>query len=234
MTTMDVERFHSPHDAVPVLALFIMPTNGGTHTGILHRIKGDLFIQDMQWHERFRSVPCRERYYFVVPALEEEEINDVTGMCRLIHGRHNSIDPTQKYRIPYAFRYRNNVRFNVQTAELMLGDGLGLTCSTFVLTVFESVNIPLVDFNGWQVRPDDNRRHDFLLGQMKNGIPSAKIPPAHPDHVARVQAELPCIRVRPEEVAATGFFDDLPAGFTELEPAGQWILERLAEHPASS
>lgn len=225
---MHVERFHLPHDPVPVLALFIMPTNGGTHTGILHRIKGDLFIQDMLWHERFRSRPCREHYNFVVPALEDEEINDVTGMCRLIHLRHNSADPTQKYKIPYAFRYGNNVRLNPQTAELMLGDGLGLTCSTFVLTVFESVNIPLVDFNGWQVRPDDNQRHNSLLVRMKNDIP-----PAHPDHVARVQAELPCIRVRPEEVAATGLFDDLPVEFTELEPAGHWILKRLSEHPAN-
>jgi len=52
-------------------------------------------------------------------------------------------------------------------------------------------------------------------------------PPAEADHVDRVRKELPCIRVRPEEVAATGMFDDLPATFSQLEPAGEWILQRL-------
>src|SRR5262249_22235080 len=136
---MHPERFHKPTEYVPDLALFIMLTDDGTHTGILHRIQGSLFIQDMLWHENFRSIPCREYRHFAVPDLVQDEIISVRAMCRLIHNRHNSKNVSEKYRIPYAFRLGNNCRFNVTTGELMLADGLGLTCSTFVLTVFESV-----------------------------------------------------------------------------------------------
>lgn len=218
------ERYHPPNQPVPVLALFIMLTDGGTHTGILHRIGGNLFIQDMMWHEMFRSAPCRDTYHFVEPSLEDEEVNDVTAMCRLIHYRHNSGDPSDRYRIPYAFRLGNTTRINNQNGEMMLGDGLGLTCSTFVLAVFESVRVPLVDFNGWQRRDDDDRRHAKLLDDMRNGVLKHNIPPAPPEHVAAVEAQLPCIRVRPEEVAGAGMIEELPGAFEETAQAGTLLL----------
>jgi hypothetical protein len=222
---MHTDRFRCSGD--PNLAIFIMRTDDGTHTGILHRMRDVLMMQDLQWHERFRSQPCNRPSHFVVLALEAEEEHDVRAMCRLIHDRHNSGDPSSAYRMPYAFRHGNNNRFNSSTGELMLADGLGLTCSTFVLTVFESVEVPLVDFDGWEQRAEDNARHETLLDKMRNGIPKYGIPAAQPDHVDRVAAELPCIRVRPEEVAATGLFNDLPATYAQLEPAGAWILSQL-------
>ena len=109
----------------------------------------------------------------------------------------------------------------------MLLDGLGLTCSTFVLTVFESVYLPLIDFDTWENRADDNERHDRLLEKMRDGIPAHGIPPAEPQHVSAVAADLPCIRVRPEEVAAAGMSDSRRAAFLQAERGGRWILEIL-------
>jgi hypothetical protein len=150
-------------------------------------------------------------------------------MCRLIHDRRHG---SAEHRIPYAFRHGNNARFN-QAGELMLADGLGLTCSTFVLTLFQSVGVPLVNFEGWQRREDDDARHEALLDMMRCGIPASRIDPAPPEHVERVRAELPCIRVRPEEAAATGLFNDLPAVFDQLAPAGAWVLAQLPAPTAS-
>jgi hypothetical protein len=225
---MHIERFDP--GPVPALALFVMRTEDGTHAGILHRAGGTLFVQDVLWHERFRSAPCPEPcpYHFVVPALELEELNDITAMCRLIHNRYHGAGPGRRPGIPYAFRRGTDTRFNREDGELTLGDGLGLTCSTFILTVFESVRVTLVDFDGWPIRADDDRRHGELLDLMKRGVPGHGIPPAEPEHVARVAEQLPCIRVRPEEVAAAAMFDDLPATFPQLEPAGRWILQRLS------
>jgi hypothetical protein len=148
-------------------------------------------------------------------------------MCRLIHKRYDSTSPNPNSNLPYAFRLGTNTRFNRQNGELMLGDGLGLTCSTFVLSVFESVGVPMVVFDGWPIRPEDDQRHETLLEMMRNGIPQYQVPPADPQHVDRVAAQLPCIRIRPEEVAATAMFDQLPATFAQLEPAGRWVLSRL-------
>src|SRR5207244_3387276 len=131
------------------------------------------------------------------------------------------------YNIPYAFRHCNNDRFNSQTGELMLGDGLGLTCSTFVLTVFESVYLPLIDFNGWEIRAEVNARHHQLLQDMRTGFPQYGIPTAEPEHVAAVTAELSCIRVRPEESAAAAMFSYRSVGFREAACGGRWIIEML-------
>src|SRR5262249_1482911 len=158
---------------------------------------------------------------------EAEEEHDVRTMCRLIHDRHSGGNSSTAYRIPYAFRHGNNDRFNAQTGELMLVDGLGLTCSTFVLTVFESVHVPLLNFDSWQKREEDDARHRVLLERMRKGIPEHNIPPASPEHIKAVADQLPCIRVRPEEAAATGLFNDLPADFEQLAPAGAWILQQL-------
>jgi hypothetical protein len=222
---MQTDRFRRPTD--PALAIFIMRTEDGTHTGILFRMNGVLLIQDVMWHELFRSAQCPPKVpHFVMLALEPEQEHRVRMMCQLIHDRQNSRDSSSEYKIPYAFRLGND-RFNAKTAEFKLEDGLGLSCSTFVLIVFDSVYVPLVNFEGWPKREDDKKRHEALLDKMRNGIPKYSIPPAKPEHVERVAAEVDCIRVRPEEVAATGLYNDLPARFAQLEPGGTWILSQI-------
>jgi len=115
-------------------------------------------------------------------------------------------------------------RFNAATGEPHLGEGVGLTCSTFVLIVFLSAGVPLVDLTNWPARPTDAPRHsdliNFLTGQGGD-----------PAYIARVQAELPCSRVAPEEVAGAGMNPDLltnqPANQAFTERAARWILGLL-------
>src|SRR6266852_5793952 len=98
---MRCERFHFPGYNVPELAIFIMRTDTGTHTGIYHRNRGILFILEMRWHRSLRALQCNHAGACVIPNLVPEEINDVTAMCRLIHDRHNDPDPKRHYSIPY-------------------------------------------------------------------------------------------------------------------------------------
>jgi hypothetical protein len=220
---MLTDRFRRPSD--PTLAIFIVRTIDGSHTGILFRVNGVLIIQDLQWHERFRSEPCRRLPHFVTLGLEPEEQHDVRNMCQLIHERQNSKDPSKEYRIPYAFRYTNKANINRATGEVQLVDGLGMTCSTFVLAVFQSVEIRLVNIETWQAREDDVARHESLLKKMRGEEPGFE--PAPDDHIEQVAKEVNCMRVRPEEVAATGMFDDLPATFEQLAHGGGWILTQI-------
>lgn len=213
--------FTSRH--VPAVAIFIMVRTEGNHTGLLHRAEGVLRILDLCWHESLRSGALTDDVPCIVPNLEPEEVNDVTGMCRLIEMRNRTSDPQK---IPYGLGPPNNTRFN-REGELLLEGGLGLTCSTFVLTVFESVRVPLVDLSDWVVRPDDDTRHTALIERMTNGI--GDYPPADPQHVARIVASPPCIRVRPEEVAAAGLAMALPIKFDMAKFWGEWIVKRVAE-----
>jgi hypothetical protein len=149
-------------------------------------------------------------------------------MCRLIDRRHQDRVAAGGFLVPYALRYNHNTRFSKITGELLLGDGVGLTCSTFVLTVFESSKVTLVDLSAWPSRPEDETRHAHLLQMMRDGIPHFA-PPASSDHIQRVQSELPCVRVRPEEVAASAMAASLPANFEKAERGGRWILECITE-----
>ena len=220
---MNTSRFHGTSKNVPILAVFIMIHPEGTHTGIIHRNRGTLFTLDLMWHELLRSDVLDKDYPCVVPELEPEEENDVTGMCRLIAARTRVPNPQK---IPYALGPPHNSRFN-RDGELILGDGIGLTCSTFVLTVFESAAVPLADLTGWVARADDNERHQQLIQKMTEGIPGFA-PPADPTHIQRVRASLPCIRVRPEEVAGAAMATDIPADIVTAEAAGIRILELIA------
>jgi len=214
---MQTDRFRRPDD--PALAIFIMRTGEGTHTGILFRFNGVLIIQDLLWHERLRSSSCRELPHFVMLGLEPEQEHDVRMMCQLIHERQNSGDPLKEYQIPYSFRYTNKAHINRATGEVYLVDGLGMSCSTFVLAVFQSVGITLVNIDTWQTRPEDVTRHEGLVEKMRREIPGFS-PPVPAEHIALVEREKNCMRVRPEEVAATGVYNDHPATYEQLAPAG--------------
>lgn len=221
---MQTDRFRRPTD--PALAIFIMRTGDGSHTGILFRMNGVLIIQDPLWHERFRSSPCDDIPHFVMLRLEPEEEHDVRVMCQVIHARRNNRILDSAYCIPYAFRQSNKNIINRATGEVELVDGVGMSCSTFVLAVFQSVGIPLVNIDTWQTREGDLARHEALLQKMRDGIPGFA-PPAPSDHITLVEKEKHCMRVRPEEVAATGMYNGLPATFEQLVPAGEWILSQL-------
>jgi hypothetical protein len=209
------ELFHFASRHVPHLAVAIRSSRHGTHTGIIHRAGGQLFMLDQRWHEDLGNAPCDGSCPCVIPNLLPEEINDVTGLCRLIASRReqNPADPA-----PYAL-YRNpNTRINRETGEVLLSGGLGLTCSTFVLAVFEAARVPILDLTEWPRRPGDDDRHRALVALMRR----TQVPE---EHVRRVEAELPCIRVRPEEVAAAGMADVMPANHDQAERGGRWILE---------
>ena len=224
---MDASRLHFSSQNVSMLAVFIMIHAEGTHTGIIHRNRGTLFTLDLMWHERLRSGVLDSDYACVVPSLLPEEENDVMAMCRLIEARNRDPNPQK---IPYAVGPPGSIRFN-RDGELILGDGIGLTCSTFVLTVFNSAAVPLADVAGWVARSDDNERHQQLIQKMTDGIPGFA-PPANPAHVQKVKASLPCIRVRPEEVAGAALSTNLPAHFVNAESAGRWILESITKGAA--
>ncbi len=110
---METSRFCHPPD--PPLAIFIMRTQDGSHTGLLFQFNDATIIQDLLWHEKFRSSPCENKPHFVTVVLEPEQERDVRMMCKLIHERQNQTGSTERYRIPYAFRYTNNAHINLAT-----------------------------------------------------------------------------------------------------------------------
>jgi hypothetical protein len=228
---MRVHALSFSRTEAPELAIRIMLTSDGTHAGLLYRFQNDLFHLDLLWHENLRIAKVGandQAMSCVIPDFLPEEMFDATITCELIVNRKFS---GRGQRAPYGFGMPQDVQIN-DDGELIWGGGVGLTCSTFVLAVFEAARIPFIDLCGWRPRPLDDQRHADLLRRMEEGIPEYGIPPAPRDHIEKVRQELPCVRVRPEEVAAVGLSPERPAQFELTARTGLWILDWLRLGPS--
>ena len=220
---MRVENFRLNSDNVQHFAVLIILTNSGTHTGVLYRLSGELYVVDQCWHLCFRCKPADRPMACVVPDLLEEEFQSIVAVCELFVRRTLRAGIP---RIPMGFAQPKNVTFSAD-GEVVWDGSVGLTCATFVLSIFEAAKIPLVELSRWRRRSGDDARHEELLLLLERGDASNGIPKASQDHIARVRAELPAIRVRPEEVAGAAMHPVRPVGFELAEQAGLWILDRL-------
>ncbi len=227
---MLVENFSRDSTGVEQFALLILLTPELSHVGILYRFDGVMYVLDQCWHERFRCEPADKPYPCVVPNLLDAEFDNIVSACELFVDR-NIRRPSG--RLPMGFKQPQKARFNAE-GELIWDGSVGLTCATFVLAVFDAVRIPLVDLRGWRRRDADDERHSSLLRLMELGNDAARIPKASKEHIERVRAELPCVRVRPEEVAGAALFLDRPVGFDEAERAGLWLRAQLQPGEVSS
>ena len=211
-------RTFSEHDQIGAIAVLCTGDADQRHTGILHRVAGTLRVLDLQWHHRLRNDPPPAAFVWVCPPLAEEDADSLAAFCRLLWTRHE-----REQGIPYALRFESTC-FDRATGALLLGGGaLGLTCATFVLAVFHSLRLPLVDPAAWPPRDEDSAWQARIVTLLR-----ASRDPSAQAHADRVAAEIGSARFRPEEVVAAASARQLPASFAHAtERAGQ-VLNALA------
>lgn len=192
-----------------------------THSGVLHRhTNGQLFLLHLGGdcdltHEVFNGTCNEHACAWVIPDLLPEEVNEVRAVCRAVA----RTMPT----IHYSFRFDPEATLDRATSQVISQHApYGLTCSTFVMAVFNSATVRLVDLTNWQTRAEDQAWYGRLLRYMaRNGVDQT--------HIARITSDVTCLRVRPEEAAAACLAprDQLPAGFAHCEPNGREILRLI-------
>lgn len=168
-------------------------------------------------------------YLWFVPRLPLDVRKAIATRCRAI--------ARQRPVIRYGFSLNPNCYFDSDGTMHSL-PGTGLTCATFVLRVFSSCRWPLVQEGTWPLRPEDEIRFGELQRLIhahlerlcaRSGLSLAE----ESTYVDRMADELPCVRIRPEEVAAACDQPRLPASFAECEPAGRALVATLVARAAS-
>ena len=226
--SMDLSRIKRIEQHVPRIAVGICDTGHGKHTGVLHRdLNGTVRFLEQRFHDVTSNDPvansiqgCNGRFLFVVPDLDEDRAKNVAGMCRLI----------AKFLVnkgikgfAYALKLDERAIFDPFTGELVMPNGVGLSCSIFVIVVFRSARIRFIDFEGWPVRPGDvvaqQQLVELLDGWRIEGRVSA-------EHVEKVRKEIGCVRARPEEVAGVCLLAP-PGKYPAAESAGYAVLAAL-------
>lgn len=204
-------------------AVICRTSHGNFHIGVLHRDKdGGAAILHLAWKDKLSwdwgepptssSHALVWRRLWAVPEVEPERLTSVGGYCRLIWKRYKKNQNVMPYRINVG-----RSKFNGD-GSLHLGEGAkGLTCASFVLAVFESVGVTLLDETSFPVRKDDDQK---FLDSVR--------PFANPRHFKLLSEEVAagCRRVQPQEVMAACALQPV-ATFSQLE-VGSWeVLGKL-------
>jgi hypothetical protein len=200
---------------------------GNTHAGLLYRDGGGLSVLHYAMHhhlpddplERFLDSFVDEDLVFVLPDLHDGVKRFLAGFCRRIaRSRRNRT-------IPYAFQDDPEAVFALTTGDLTkLDDDRGLTCSTFVLRVFLSVGIQVIDRAGWPFTAEGEKIQRRIAHFLRReGWPEQA-------DIIEAEADRNVPRVGPEHVAGALMEDssDWPVTHIVCFPNAEAVLCMLA------
>lgn len=212
-----IDEFQTHPSKVGVFVGFSSGSN--MHCGILFKDSNSLNSFNalhLAWHSVLnleKDSKNISEYYWIVPSIDIERIVAISAVCRKVF-RRNRDDG-----LPYGLMYQKSKIDKDGT--LLLADGEhGLTCSTFVLAVFEEARINLIDIGSWGPRNEDIEWHSEIVQFLKVTQDRYKI---SDDHIKNVEGEIGCSRFRPEEVAASTRFRINPGRTEEVRTIGARI-----------
>lgn len=212
---MSNRQIHHAGDNITGVAVAIRrQSSGNTHTGILCRHEdGQLILVHLQWDYDLAYEVFDGTYSWVVPSLLTEEQNDIRGVCRAI--------ARCMPHIHYSFKFDTEAKLDPDTAALISEAApFGLTCSTFVMAVFKSAELQLIQAAGWPERVEDERWYQRLVKHMGNtGV--------DPEHIAKVEKDVKVIRVRPEETAGACLESYRQVEFARASQNGLSVMEQF-------
>jgi len=193
----------------------------GAHVGLSYRVDdaGARRHLHLAFHFILKNdeAPVADALW-VGPRLDEIALADVRASAQLIARRH------EDGRIPYAFQ-QGAAHFSA-TGALELNGSLGLTCATFLDLVFAHANVSLLDTATWEEgrspkrRQQDEAAQRLLVRYLRQTRGAEK-------HAELVEKEIPCTRIRAEELAAASGMTGHPIPFARAEPEGASILAAI-------
>lgn len=213
----------TPVSTMPTVDAVVTVCEGlvGAHVGLYYLVDdaGARRHLHLAWHFSLKNddKPDADALW-VAPRLDEIALADVRRSAHLIARRH------EDGRIPYAFQ-KGASCFSA-TGVLELNGSLGLTCATFLDLVFAHANVSLLDVSTWdndrspERRVADQNAQRRLVEYLRKTHGAAQ-------HAELVEREIPCMRIRAEEVAAASGMTGHPIPFLSAEPEGARILAAL-------
>jgi hypothetical protein len=175
------------------------------HAGIIYRSEsGARLLLDLGIDGTIGNDRPKPKFAWAVPDVEPELLHQIAVLCEVIA---EEPQPPCVYQIKYA-----PSSFTVDGDSISFGDGCrGLTCATLVLSIFHSVSIDLIDYNGWELRPDDERWENELVDDIQQG----RVYGIDADAAQLNADDIPCLRYSPTDVIAACRADTLPITFSQ-------------------
>lgn len=196
-------------------------SHSANHSGVVFHdsLSGEKKILHLGWHNDLRLDEVSNSYRWVKlhEDYDEDNARDFALLCQWIF-------EANKYNVPYGVKFDGTI-IDETTNKIQFrnGEAIGLTCSTFAMLVFNRFGIELVDSNTWEKRDSDNIWFDLLI----QNLGSTNVPY---EHVHILKKQIPCARIRPEEIAASCQLANKPNVFHDVLPLSELLLEEITEH----
>lgn len=209
---------------VPYAAVVLCRTeNGNLHSGLMYRTRRrgveHIAFLHLGWNN-YLFQDWQDHRLWAIPPVDPAVLRSVAGMCRRVLRAHQDGS-----NVPYFLRYQGSY-FDGQGRLCLTPGARGLTCSTFVLAMFQSVQCQIVDEESWPFRHDGDLQ--FLLwlsAQFDQGS-------AHLDHVRAMynQTDPSVRRIHPQEVLGACTASALPVDFDTANTAAIAVMHQLLDY----
>ncbi len=206
------------------LRIFILRTDVGLHTGF---VSADA---DAPWYLHMgleglmtNSMPGRNPRWLVAPNIEPLRLRPVLNRCRLIRRRAH-VDLQFADAVPYSFDASARIVEDPSVGSVRVeveGDG-GFTCATFVLAVFESVGLRILDIATVVDDPVQTQanRHSLIAFLRAHG-------PVNGALLERLERTIGQPRIAPECVAGAMLDRPHPMPYARALELAQHVLQQM-------
>jgi hypothetical protein len=169
----------------------------------------------LAFHHKLMNEPANRYHLHFIPRINPKRFPQVAALCRRVWKKHKIGG------IPYAFSSPESC-FNLVTGEYELSPmRYGLTCASFVLGIFDTTGLKLLDYDSWPVgREGDAEFQLKMIAYLEKWN-------ASPEHINAVRKETGSVRFRPEEVAGASQTVPMPVKFANASLAGLRVMEML-------
>ena len=197
------------------------------HCGLSFDMANGIHILHLKSHKKlFYNEDWSDFRCIVKPSIHPLRLDAMIPLCYLIRDKIGDEDS----QVPYGFYYDEYASYDLGSGVLSLGcHDSGLTCATFVMTLFHSIGIDLIDIENWTKRPEDDdweTRIKRLFSSYKDRVDMSK------EHLETLKYEISigCPRFRPEEVAvSSALYFNQPASTEEIREAGARLNQYMYE-----
>ncbi|HET6250174.1 MAG TPA: hypothetical protein VFE47_20960 [Tepidisphaeraceae bacterium] len=200
-----------------VTAIGIAVHRAGLHIGLLYRVTANdsVRILHLRYHQSLASEQPGSAYIcWIRREIEPDRAVAIATYCRRIWKQN------RRGKVPFGFSLPTE--FFSPSGSMLTGPAkTGLTCASFVLSVFSAASVPLVNTDSWPPpTAEDIKRQAALLNSQRHLM--------RPDEIRAVSEEIGNPRFRPVDVAGAATAEKFPATYAYASKVGKRIAKLLA------
>jgi hypothetical protein len=206
-----------PFSELDVVGMAFLVDGGQSHVGVLVRFFDVVHICHFAWHEALVFTPVSNRYSWDNCHFLEDNRPTALALAGYIIAVGTNAENVDA--VPYGITYLADV-FDDQGTLINLPEGLGLTCATFVMSVFAHLGYEILDRGTWQRRFSDRCWQRKMIRRLRND--------GFRTHAEAIRQHVGSKRFRPEEVAVGGIADYIPLVYRDARRLGKALIKEAA------